>query len=301
MAAINMAVHSKYLIGEETVCTILNIAEEEVEEFTWTLSDVSLLEVEQSATRLVIEPLLSGSYRVDYKAILKNGAHHIGFAEFDIQETTKDKSIIEQEKEEEKQELNFYKELILSPRVSKNQEIPHFVKRNARYRGHRESEKVLNSHQEQIYDIRKIYENEKRLTNLVDKTTNAWFHGGIQGNTHKRVKKEEKVYQATPEQLTYPLNTTDPQGEFANIVVKLNNVNISPDRYTIQDRHLHLDIAALGITEPTATLYISYDFIIEIENDDTIGIANLQTKMKSLSERMAELERRYNAYERAYQ
>lgn len=54
---------------------------------------------------------------------------------------------------------------------------PNIMKRNVRYRGHRESEKMLNDHQEQIYDIRQLYKDIDSLDKMKDITIDTWFHG----------------------------------------------------------------------------------------------------------------------------
>lgn len=54
---------------------------------------------------------------------------------------------------------------------------PNIMKRNARYRGHRESEKVLNDHQEQIYDIRQLHKDISSLSQSMDASFHSWFHG----------------------------------------------------------------------------------------------------------------------------
>jgi PKD repeat protein len=54
---------------------------------------------------------------------------------------------------------------------------PNIMKRNVRYRGHRESEKMLNDHQEQIYDIRQLYRIVDYLEDMKGTTVESWFNG----------------------------------------------------------------------------------------------------------------------------
>lgn len=55
--------------------------------------------------------------------------------------------------------------------------LPSIMLRNARYRGHRESEKFLSDHQEQIYDIRQNYKDITALVKKQKEKINAWFKG----------------------------------------------------------------------------------------------------------------------------
>ncbi len=52
---------------------------------------------------------------------------------------------------------------------------PNIMKRNARYRGHRESEKFLSDHQEQFYDIRQIHKIIELLQNMEAEAISSWF------------------------------------------------------------------------------------------------------------------------------
>lgn len=54
---------------------------------------------------------------------------------------------------------------------------PNGMKRNSRYRGQRESEKVLNDHQEQIFDIRQLHNDIGSLDIMKGTTIHSWFHG----------------------------------------------------------------------------------------------------------------------------
>lgn len=72
---------------------------------------------------------------------------------------------------------------------------PNIMKRNARYRGHRESEKVLNNHQEQIYDIRQLHLSITNLQKKADISVRSWFEG--EKNSSISMKMEEN-----PENIT---------------------------------------------------------------------------------------------------
>jgi hypothetical protein len=66
---------------------------------------------------------------------------------------------------------------------------PNIMKRNARYRGQRESEKVLNNHQEQIYDIRKLYQGVQAIDEMKDITTTSWFMGEENNSIYMKVEE----------------------------------------------------------------------------------------------------------------
>lgn len=73
---------------------------------------------------------------------------------------------------------------------------PNIMKRNSRYRGQRESEKVLNDHQEQIFDIRQIHKDMSSLDVLKDTTIDSWFNGietvsiSMKAQENKSISKE---------------------------------------------------------------------------------------------------------------
>jgi PKD repeat protein len=78
---------------------------------------------------------------------------------------------------------------------------PNIMKRNVRYRGHRESEKMLNDHQEQIYDIRQLYKDIGSLDEMKDITITSWFHGVENLSISMKVKENEnklKEIQSNP-------------------------------------------------------------------------------------------------------
>lgn len=68
---------------------------------------------------------------------------------------------------------------------------PNIMKRNARYRGHRESEKALHDHQEQIYDIRQLHRSITDLKKKADLGIQSWFEG--KKNISISMKIEENV------------------------------------------------------------------------------------------------------------
>ncbi len=79
---------------------------------------------------------------------------------------------------------------------------PNIMKRNARYRGHRESEKFLSDHQEQIYDIRQIHKNIEKLKEMTQAVIYSWFLE----NSHIPIKIKE-ISQNTEETGENPEST----------------------------------------------------------------------------------------------
>lgn len=136
---------------------------------------------------------------------------------------------------------------------------PNIMKRNSRYRGHRESEKVLNDHQEQIYDIRQLYKDLDNLDVMKYTTTNSWFFGT--GNISISMKLEGNVNNPA-KTMDIPIDT-----DVDSIRVLSNNM-----------------IQLSGNIE-----------------ESMVGIYNIKRRMQELDERIAEAERRYRAYENAYE
>lgn len=97
---------------------------------------------------------------------------------------------------------------------------PNIMKRNSRYRGHRESEKVLNDHQEQIYDIRQLYKDLDNLDVMKYITINSWFFGG--GNNSISMKLEGNVNNPA-KTIGIPTDTNvDTVRVLANNMIQLN-------------------------------------------------------------------------------
>ncbi|MEB2276875.1 hypothetical protein LAV82_22925 [Bacillus sp. ILBB4] len=119
---------------------------------------------------------------------------------------------------------------------------PNVMKRNARYRGHRESEKVLNDHQEQAYDIRRLYKDISYTDSLKDQNIFQWFHGlDILSISTIQAESEQDLVKTVVMQEETEL---DPIRTFADNVINLSG-NSSDENivgiYDIKRRMQELD------------------------------------------------------------
>ncbi|CDQ41786.1 hypothetical protein [Virgibacillus salexigens] len=288
----------KGLIGKELTLSITDL--ENIDAFEWNFDQVALLEKQQGRLSLTIEPLLSGFYTIKYSATTSDGENHQYVKDIEI---FSDLSLIEDKIEEEKEAediLDPYQEVVIEKSKANTYKLPHHVKRNARYRGTRESEKVLNSNYEQLYDIRQIHDDISKNTSILDKTINMWFKGRKAENVNKREIAEEKVYQATIEKVKYLLNSSEHISGFTNIVVKLDNEIIDESFYSIEGHYLLFDIRELNLGKDTGTLYVSYSATEVTINDDSIGLEKIHQKLANLHYKTNEAERKCTDYENAY-
>ncbi|MCD7910931.1 hypothetical protein KC480_05250 [Bacillus velezensis] len=138
---------------------------------------------------------------------------------------------------------------------------PNIMKRNARYRGQRESEKFLNDHQEQIYDIRNLYRDFKKTDDMKCISINSWFNG---------VSDKEK-------QSIYAINQE-------------NDRNSTLSTESIEDEKPNT-----GRAFDTNVVQLNGNKI----EDRIKGIFYSQRRLQQLNERIAEAERRYKNYENA--
>jgi hypothetical protein len=95
---------------------------------------------------------------------------------------------------------------------------PNIMKRNSRYRGHRESEKTLNDHQEQIYDIRQLQQDISNLDTMKDTTIDSWFNGVETLSISTKAQDNEQSLEETPIMLEQ-MNVDSIRG-FNNVVIQ---------------------------------------------------------------------------------
>lgn len=169
----------------------------------------------------------------------------------------------EEENEESEQQDEELKRITINTDLPEQSlyKLPNMMFRNARYRGQRESEKVLNSHQEQIYDIHKLHQDIYKLKQATQDMTNSWFYNEY---THRNFKKMEET--------------------------KVNSSSIHEDlsqSRSNEKRAFSDDVVQLKQVENAL-------------QNKMVGIFYLQDQLKMLDERMAELERRYMNHENAY-
>lgn len=138
---------------------------------------------------------------------------------------------------------------------------PNIMKRNSRYRGHRESEKVLNDHQEQLYDIRQLYKDLDSLGTLQDTTIKSWFYGDE--NSSISIKSIENLQDMTENSATLDSIKLDSVRAFETDMIQLSGKSLEDSRI--------------------------------------VGIYEIKRRMQELDERIAEAGRRYREYENAYE
>jgi hypothetical protein len=188
-------------------------------------------------------------------------------------------------------------QLKIVERRDDNYKYPNMMKRNARYRGHRESEKYLSSHQEQILDIRLNHVDIQALQDLQGKLITSWFNGENEAPAENITFSAEKTFQVNQEQSSYPLIPGVPRGQFSNVVVELNGLVLTPDvDYLINNGYLIIN----GIALQNGTMKASYTATVSTVEHRMTGIHELQERIERLDERVGELERRYVRYENAY-
>jgi hypothetical protein len=119
---------------------------------------------------------------------------------------------------------------------------PNIMKRNARYRGHRESEKFLNDHQEQIYDIRQLYKDLTSLENMKKAAIDSWFYG--LETVSISIKAQENIKESKEGQDNLADKSIDSIRAFENDVIQLNGNNFEERMvgiYEIKQRMKELD------------------------------------------------------------
>jgi len=169
------------------------------------------------------------------------------------------------------------------------------MKRNARYRGQRESEKYLLSHQEQVYDIHMNYVDIDQLTKTQNELTASWFHNEKSPNPVNITYAQEKTFETNEKQSNYPIIPGMPKSSFSNIVVKLNGatLNLNSD-YTLSNGYLILNKPVNG------TCQISYVITTTLSQSNMTGLYDLKLKLQMIDERLGEIERKRQSYENTY-
>ncbi|MBR2245615.1 hypothetical protein [Oceanobacillus profundus] len=307
MQQVTIQSNNTIIIGKDTKLTAQEMISKEVKSFKWSFDNIALIEKESNKSSLTIEPLLSGSYSIQYQAIVEidsNQINYEGKLTIEVNKEIAIKTNIEQPKEiieEEGKDVNPYHALLTEHIPTTEGQLPHVIKRNARYRGPRESDKVLNRNYEQAFDLRKHTKIIENQTDLLNKSLDIWFLGELGDKTINRAIKAENVYQASSQQSRYGLNSSELVSGYRDIVVKLNNELVDTSHYSIEGNDLIIDINAAGITEETAVLHISYDVIITIKEEEIQGLHALMSRFSNIDERISEMKRRYMTYENAYQ
>lgn len=181
-------------------------------------------------------------------------------------------------------------------------ELPSIMLRNARYRGQRESEKRLASHNEQVFDIHRLHKQLKEQSELIDKHTKEWFEGTEEESEVIYNKVIEKSFPATSNQTLYQVITDYELRNVNNVVVKLNSTTISPGDYEVVHGSIYIDLeSTTSIIPNNAILHIKMDASIAKRNLNNRGIHKVSQCLRNIDGRLKEAERMYLKYEDAFE
>lgn len=174
--------------------------------------------------------------------------------------------------------------------------------RNARYRGHRESEKRLGGHNEQVYDIHRLANKLRKQNEEIDQLTETWFNGEIEESEVIHNITIRKSFPASVSQTMYHVAAHHDLRKVNSVVVKLNSVLIDPSEYKVLHGSIYIDLESiLGLIPTSAMLNIEMDVEVSHRNPVNLGIYAMEKKVRSLDERIEEAERKYVIYEDAYE
>jgi hypothetical protein len=179
--------------------------------------------------------------------------------------------------------------------------LPHIMKRNARYRGHRESEKYLSSHQEQIFDIRQNWKEINDFTELQESTIKSFFHGESSKPSQNIMISKVKTFTADNNQDSYLLINDVAIRSISNIVVELDGIVVDPSKYHVTNGYLFIDTEKATTHPNPSTLKVTFVAVAEVNPDHITGIYNIKKRLQYIDERLGELERRYREHENAYE
>ncbi len=285
----SFTIHPKNpLLGQEIEIQVNHNIEEEG---TWIVQDETLLTIESYSKSIIIQPLLTGEYTVLYK--IENNTYG---KSFNVKIKKDKKESTNEEPVEEVKDIDIIETLL---KVGSNYNLPHFIKRNARYRGHRESEKFLNSDQEQVFDIKMNYLELKKETEIISKAVKQWFDGESLDKDKNHLFSGETIYQATSDRTIYPITSRGEMSHFDYVVVKLNGEEIDKGFYQILGTSLDLDIKK-GFNLDEANLSIEFRAVTQKGASTFRGLNYISKKTTELNEKLSELERRYMSHENAY-
>jgi|GEM_PF-5052130 len=178
-----------------------------------------------------------------------------------------------------------------------NYHYPNVMKRNARYRGQRESEKVLSDHQEQILDIRLNHILIENHTKNQDVAVKSWFHGENGAESENITYSATKTITTHKEQAAYPLIPGVEESSFSRLVVSLNGAElISPGDFMLENGYIQLNRNVLQ----SGTMEVNYTVTVAVAETPMQGLYPTSQRMNQMNERLAEIERRRQSYENAY-
>lgn len=234
---------------------------------TWTYDETALEAIEKGAKKLRVKPKYVGQYSITYKVRECQERAILYVLPVDNQASEDDPvepapPALPNTPPETGGSASLVMDLVdASKPIPPLHKYPNIMKRNSRYRGQRESEKVLNDHQEQIYDIRQLHKDISNLDSMKDATIDSWFLG---------LRESFSISMKLEENETMPPNVSDNQQERdVDSVRVLENDMVQLSGNSLEER--------------------------------IVGIYGIKRRMQELDERIAEAERRYRDYENAYE
>ncbi|GAK42082.1 hypothetical protein TCA2_4574 [Paenibacillus sp. TCA20] len=188
-------------------------------------------------------------------------------------------------------------DLVIVERRDDNYHYPNIMKRNARYRGQRESEKVLSDHQEQILDIRLNHMMIENHTKNQDDAVKSWFQGENEAGVENITYSAVKTFSINMEQTSYPLMPGVAESSFSRLVVFLDGAELnSPGDFVFENGYIKLKSNALQIGD----MKVEYTVTVAVAEQKMNGLYPVANRMNQMNEHLAELERRLQSYENAY-
>jgi len=298
------------VINKESRISLTNSSSKTLESAKWSFDTIALNPTEVNNTNMTFKPMLSGQYKIKYTVIYTDKTTEESSTTINVLKKTKMKSVKDNDFVSSRfltnEEINkkFFDELFIDKKLSSKE--THFIKRNARYRGHRESEKYLSGINESVLDIKMNFKNIYEQNSLIESTVNAWKSGEMRNNKSNHAILIEKVYEATREQVRYRIVNQQQAGVFKNLVVKLNNEVLTPDKYivdgneliilVVDDNDLNILAGSQGLKE--GTLQITCEMSDPYNKID--GLNEINQKVSMLNQHIRGIEERFSEYENAY-
>jgi|GEM_PF-6068329 len=189
--------------------------------------DLTLLVIEKNSQRLVVQPQALGSYSIQYTVKHCNASALLTVIEPDSNPGNETDPVepppppLPNTPPDPIETSDWVIKLVdASKPIPPLYKLPNIMKRNARYRGHRESEKFLSDHQEQIYEIRQIYKDLSSLEQMKDVTVRSWFYGVETGSISMKLEENDKETKKRQEDFTD--KGIDSIRAFTNDVIQLS-------------------------------------------------------------------------------
>ena len=186
------------------------------------------------------------------------------------------------------------------------QKLPNAVMKNARFRGPRESEKYLNSHHEQLYDIRKNWKEIQDLKKEQDKKISERFFGKKEENETIKEITAQRSININDDKAHLTVISDMTVREVKSIMVSLSYMQLQ------EDVHYFLIDGTVFFLKDAIKSFARYNWyfgelILNIQMTADVvdekhynkGIRQTRERLHHIHEKMSELERRFKEYENA--